>query len=462
MSDQTNGLRFDVYERVHLPEHVAAIGELEEIELFPRIQVIDQGEQAVLKGQLVLNGVYRGQDSDDAPLALQHEIPVEITLPMNRISRIDDILIEIDNFDVDLLSARTLNITGVLSLRGISAESVEEQEEAEAWREEPFTVVHQREVYEQPPYAQPYITGAPYAPGQREAGRGEAEQEALYEREEEADSGQAFENWPAEGAEAQGGSVYEHQEEPDPLQAAISSAPESYNWSSQVQEPYAAQEEAAPEQSEEREITIASAHSSDEGWLASSSPFAPFGSPAAQAPSYADEQSGGRDAEDEVNAETEELQQEENEQETADNPWLVQEREPEPEPEKQEVRIAFAGKQADQRSGEPADVGFSTLLQTSRREQAARQAAEDIESKELEEARAQTQQSTGDEIEWKNLFLGKRVEDQEFRKIRMCIVQRDETLEAIATRYSLNPREILLYNRMEESSVAEGQLLYIP
>ncbi|MGO4370137.1 peptidoglycan-binding protein, partial [Paenibacillus sp. MCAF20] len=87
MSEQTSGLRFDVYERVHLPDDVAAIDELEEIELVPRIQVIDQGDHAVLKGQLLLSGVYRGQNAEEAPLVLEHWIPVEITLPMNRISR---------------------------------------------------------------------------------------------------------------------------------------------------------------------------------------------------------------------------------------------------------------------------------------------------------------------------------------------------------------------------------------
>lgn len=43
MTDQTKGLRFDVYERVHLSDEVADIDELEEIELVPRIQVVEQG-----------------------------------------------------------------------------------------------------------------------------------------------------------------------------------------------------------------------------------------------------------------------------------------------------------------------------------------------------------------------------------------------------------------------------------
>jgi stage VI sporulation protein D len=460
VSDQTNGLRFDVYERVHLPEHVAAIEELEEIELFPRIQVIDQGDQAVLKGQLVLSGVYRGQDAGEAPLALQHEIPVEITLPMNRISRLDDILIEIDNFDVDLLSARTLNITGVLSLRGIAAEAAEEQEEAEAWREEPFTVVHQREVYEQPPFVQPYITGAAsYAPRQQQFERNDEVLAEQYDAQEaDAEEEPSGEQWLEASADAGA------EAEPEALQAAISSTPVDYAWSNRQQFEAGPGEQAAEDfaQSEEREITLASQQSSDEGWLASSSPFAVSGNGAEQLNYGFDEQAEERVEAADPDVDAGEAQAEADFGAAGENPWLEPEREPEPEAEKQEVRIAFAGKPPEERGVDAAGVGFSTLLQTSRREQAARQAAEDIETQELKEARAQSQQATGDEIEWKNLFLGNRTEDQEFRKIRMCIVQRDETLDAIASRYSLNPREILLYNRMEDNTVAEGQLLYIP
>ncbi|MBW7457794.1 hypothetical protein K0U00_27510, partial [Paenibacillus sepulcri] len=148
MSNPSSGLRFDVYERVHLPDDVAAIDELEEIELVPRIQIVQQGEQVLLKGHLLLSGVYRAPDGLEGDQALEHMIPVEITLPMNRINRLDDIAVEIDNFDVDLLSARTLNVTGVLSLLGIEIEQKQEQEE---WREEPFTVVHKREDEEQLP-----------------------------------------------------------------------------------------------------------------------------------------------------------------------------------------------------------------------------------------------------------------------------------------------------------------------
>lgn len=435
MSDQTNGLRFDVYERVHLPDDVAAIDELEEIELVPRIQVIDQGDHAVLRGQLLLSGVYRSQNDSENSLTLEHWIPVEITLPMNRISRLDDISIEIDNFDVDLLSARTLNITGVLSLRGISAQPVQEQEEI--WREEPFTVVHQREVFDESPSEfifnqnpaneQPYIAEEnPFA----------AQEEILYQLQPELS------------------------DEPEAT-VTISSIVSESGWSSAqlFAAPEQQPEEEEAEQAAEREITLASQQTSHDGWLATSSTFAE----AAQDAEQEQEQDETEPSASQAAFEQERQELELEATEPPPSPFADASplQRPEPEPEKQELRIAFSGKQPQDGTGLPADVGILTLLQTSRREQAVREAAEQVIAQQRADEQARVQAS-GDEIEWKNLFLGKRSEDTEFRKIRMCIVQRDETLEVIASRYSLNPREIQIYNRLDDSGVSEGQLLYIP
>ncbi|MGG1635497.1 LysM peptidoglycan-binding domain-containing protein [Paenibacillus sp. NRS-1760] len=430
MSDQTNGLRFDVYERVHLPDDVAAIDELEEIELVPRIQVIDQGDHAVLRGQLLLSGVYRSQTDSENSLTLEHWIPVEITLPMNRISRLDDISIEIDNFDVDLLSARTLNITGVLSLRGISAQPIQEPEDI--WREEPFTVIHQREVYDE--------RAVEAFNGQNAA----IEQSYIAEELELAAQ-----------EEISNEQIADASDEPEEATVTISSSSSGGGWSSsQLFASPAPQEEDVESQEDEREISLSSQQTSNEGWLATSSPFA---NDSAVIPL--------------VEAASEQVLAEEREEPVQIDAPIAQiapvaeafpqQQSPVPEQEKQEPRIAITNKQPQEGSGLAGDVGILTLLQTSRREQAARQAAEQVVAQQRADEEARVQAS-GDEIEWKNLFLGKRSEDKEFKKIRMCIVQRDETLDVIATRYSMNPREIVMYNRLDDSSVSEGQLLYIP
>jgi stage VI sporulation protein D len=432
VSDQTNGLRFDVYERVHLPDDVAAIDELEEIELVPRIQVIDQGDHAVLRGQLLLSGIYRSQNDPENSLTLEHWIPVEITLPMNRISRLDDISIDIDNFDVDLLSARTLNITGVLSLRGISAQPVQEPEES--WREEPFTVVHQREAYEEqspePQYGQYASFEQPYIPAVNDF----AAQQHFpdVQQSELSDEAEATVTISAAGSDSGWSS--------------------SQMFSSPIQRDE--EEEEREQQQEEREITLASQQASDDGWLSTSSVIANA------SPDFIAEEAAIEDSEPTQQT----IEQERTEPDTTDGPFTAPSKPVialKSEPEQQEIRIAVAGKQPQEATGAAPDVGILTLLQTSRREQAAREAAEQVVAQQRADEEAKVQAS-GDEIEWKNLFLGKRSEDEEFRKIRMCIVQRDETLDVIATRYSLNPREILIYNRLDDSGVSEGQLLYIP
>ncbi|MBF0819940.1 hypothetical protein, partial [Streptococcus acidominimus] len=110
------GLRFDIYERVHLQENVAAIQELNEVELLPHIQVLTLDEQAILKGNLLLTGSYTSEDGESTR-TLEHLIPVEISLPLSRVHRVEDIQVDIENFDIDLLSSRSLNVTGVLSLQ---------------------------------------------------------------------------------------------------------------------------------------------------------------------------------------------------------------------------------------------------------------------------------------------------------------------------------------------------------
>ncbi len=156
MATDQNGLRFDIYERVHLSEGVLGIKELESVELVPHIQVLSQGEQAVLRGNLLLTGAYVDEQGREAQ-TLEHLIPVEITLPMNRVQRVEDISVEIENFDVDLLSERSLNITGVLSLNGLEVFSSSEGERSWSETEEEVVFVHEARVPQREAAAEPWL-----------------------------------------------------------------------------------------------------------------------------------------------------------------------------------------------------------------------------------------------------------------------------------------------------------------
>ncbi|WP_156291204.1 stage VI sporulation protein D [Oceanobacillus salinisoli] len=54
-------------------------------------------------------------------------------------------------------------------------------------------------------------------------------------------------------------------------------------------------------------------------------------------------------------------------------------------------------------------------------------------------------------------------EEEGYTKMRLCIVQKDDTIETISERFQVSPLQIIKQNQLEEDfDVSEGQLLYIP
>ncbi|WP_309120359.1 LysM peptidoglycan-binding domain-containing protein [Paenibacillus sp.] len=365
MSQQASGLRFDIYERVHLPDNTIGVKEINGIELTPEISVVAQGEQAVLKGYLVLSGTYAGEgETRNEEERLTHRIPVEITLPLSRVENVNAIRVEIENFDVDLLSPRSLNVTGVLSLGGIETASPPEP----AWREEEEVVFTHR-VEPSPPAP----TSAP---------------------------------------------------EPAPSMAAAAEAPEPEPI------PLSAPNEAAVSAANEPEA-------------ASLEP----NEPQAEAPATI---SAAENAEPNEEPKAVEAME------------AVQELEEAPAPEKQEIKIAFSGKSPESAQ---APIGVNAIM--SMAGAGAAQAAQTTEAEKRQEpppqsgAAAETAEGK-DRLEWKKLFLQSNADVPSFRKVRMCIAQKEDTIETIADRYQKNVRELMLYNRINDQYLQEGQIVYIP
>lgn len=366
MGNESSGLRFDIYERIHLSEDRVGIGELEEIELMPHIQVITQDNEAVVRGHLLLASAYVGNDEQRSSQTMEHFIPVEITLPINRVRHIDDISVVIDHFDVDLLSARSLNITGVLSLQGIAMDDPANR--TPEWEEE-ITVVHEASMQDEParqvdvqaetelPQEEPAIDRADpvFEPVQAEWQDDETDDSWIYETADGSDDAEED-----EGAEQ--GISYD-----DPTAETVYSS---------------------------------TFHSIEES-----------GQPG----------------------------------------WA--EREP---------KVAFGKRVEGADAGNALDVG--ALLQSAEVRSLRERTAQDSEQPNAEQtdARQIESNSTGDELDWKTLFLSSSGEERPFRKVRICIVQKEESLEMIADRYQMNPREILLYNRLADHVLEEGQMIYIP
>lgn len=548
MYEEAYGLRFDIYERVHLSDDCVGIVQLEEVELTPHIQVIPAGDQVTVRGSLLLAGVYEGDDEGRVSQSLEHWIPVEITLPLNRIRSLEDISVDIEHFDVDLLSARSLNITGILSLKGIAMEPAEPS----SWEPEQFTVVHQTEEErgeDEPEWLRDYGEKAAPSPEALDAvARIRSLADGAEQREEE---GQAVSEPAAEPlrektysdyidqiGEAKKAEAKAETEEAEPDQdpgrteltwdhapwafpsvtdlppvvpkavaeaeatgeaageeAGADSGPKGEPEYRSLDE-----KEAAEPEAEEKPAEAPAGRTGEEaakwnlpelqGAAASASvpepepeakpASAPEPALEAQTEPRAEEKpaeapaaaaSAAASAGEAIVSEASAAEADVSEEQTAAEANPREEAEAEPAGEaaaaanaadaKPEMKIAI-------NSSKPADapaaggVGFSSLLESSRQKKEREQREAETKQAEEEAALEAAKVTTGDDMKWQSLFLQRVNDEHSFKKVRMCIVQREETLDTIADRYQMNTNEIVLYNRLPDQNVTEGQVLYIP
>ncbi|WP_055105562.1 LysM peptidoglycan-binding domain-containing protein [Paenibacillus ihumii] len=452
MADQSYGLRFDIYERVHLSEDVVGIEELEEIELFPQIQVIPGEEYAALRGHLLLSGLYRGQGES---CKLEHWIPVEITIPLSRVNKLEEIAVEIENFDVNLLSARSLNITGVLSLQGIETTTLAGSEE---WKDSEFLAAHESrqdnfdvtDFAEQPPAGpwreeeekpQEWLTeeAAPvyrdYSASEGQSSPGHAELPDLPELPKSGP--QNVISW-TEDSPLLASALWKDKEAAAPVHAAgeAEQQGEDYDVWFKGEERQDASEHVITE--------LAEAQESDAAEGVQAIPRQPEETKA---------------PEPEFSTNSEEALAAVTEPEPEEFSYEAGEPEIRPQPEeKKELKIALNSKKADE-TVQGNDIGITKLLSTHR----PNKDMEGLPDQEDENVKlAAEEQGDEEEVRWKNLFFGNAEDPSPFRKIRLVIVQREETLDEIAERYNLSTRELQLYNRLAEHNLAEGQVLYIP
>ncbi|HBU85928.1 MAG TPA: LysM peptidoglycan-binding domain-containing protein [Paenibacillus sp.] len=520
MLNQPYGLRFDIYERVHLSEEVPAIEELEEIELYPRIQVIGQDDHATLRGHLLLTGAYRGEN--EISEELKHFIPVEITVPLNRVRSLEDISIEIENFDVDLLSNRSLNITGVLSLRGIEGFPVEEPQ---VWSADEFTVVHSPDPQQSNRSAQLEQTGSDPNVFAQEYLLQRSEEEGLTSaaepaygsqgfvdpsagdetarNEEESQQAHLYQASPEQFQNGQQGAGYAQpspisaeneeslslREKEDEAQSNVSETPSPVSsFLAETADRLASYPESEPllplaeESSVWSEPSVETLHTNSRNSEQANSKLVSQPSDEPAAPNVWHFESARSESKQEeqavadvpANSQSEnwqdvfatsepEISEEYKPHEVSDTNESADEKEafiPEPVAEtedKPELKVAFGSKRESAPKQEEG-VGISSLLSSGR-------VTREAEAEREQEALAGVLQEEAyqpDDVEWKNLFLGTIVDQTPFRKVKLCIVQREETLDTIADRYQLSARELQLYNRLSEQVVEEGQILYIP
>ena len=339
MTEQRAGFRFDIYERVQLSEDRPAIGELEQIELLPFVKGLPGQEQTQLKGYLQLSAVYAPAEAGGAKQTFDHFIPVEISLPVRASLTDEDVQVRIEQFDVELISNRSLNVTGVLSLSGWRSQALNDKQRN---NEEEIVAIHQMRV-----------------------SKPKSDQIKL---------------------------VTEH----TPLDEPASSNLEH--------ETQPLQEVAAPVFEQEQQ-ELAQGHEQDHGQ----------GQEQSHGHGQGQNQGKGQGLSEQLDADYDED--------------FFREKETEPPLDNVEPKVAFRTQPAEELTDKPEQLSSNP--------------------------------KKNNELEWRKLFFRGNDEDS-FKKLKLCIVQKEETIHSIADRYQLNAREIALYNRISENEIAEGQIIYIP
>lgn len=155
-------LRFNISEKIRLHPQQAGISSLLELDLYPDVEIKDEGQHLKIHGYLRLNGSYEGDVTNVVDVSdydpderegeeIAYVIPVEITLPRDR-AELADVSAEVESFDYQLLSPFELQIEAVLMIDGILPEQAEEELITEV-SEDKQEVEEQEELEESPTFA---------------------------------------------------------------------------------------------------------------------------------------------------------------------------------------------------------------------------------------------------------------------------------------------------------------------
>jgi stage VI sporulation protein D len=125
-----------------------------------------------------------------------------------------------------------------------------------------------------------------------------------------------------------------------------------------------------------------------------------------------------------------------------------------------EVRVAISGKASREEAGGNLNI-TSIFSQASRAKQEAE--ALEAESSSSSSRKGVTAGANPSTLEaMHNLTSFVRRKEERSSQLKMCIIQRDETLEQISQRYALPVSKIVEVNRLATEQLVAGQILYIP
>ncbi|BBA77125.1 LysM peptidoglycan-binding domain-containing protein [Bacillus velezensis] len=529
------------------------VSELLSISLDPDIRVQEVNDYVSIKGSLELTGEYNIDHSshfeelnrelrhveevrarEDGTAELIHCFPVDITIPKNKVSHLNDVFVFIDAFDYQLTDSRILTIQADLAIEGLLEESEPKEPEiplyvapefareeminlaghhSEDENEPELMIRHQPEIplsvskeaaqetekneEETPPLLRQEEEEQETAPILRE--REEEEQEAepiLREREEEEQEAAPILREHKEEEEETAPILREREEEEQetaPVLREHEEVPKPVSFT-EPPPPVSFQHEEKPEEAEEPAIMSAvrnepvfeddSAEVQEEPKDDNEPVFPAFTlTPHAEKPKIAEQPFLQK--EEQPEAEPLLRQSDHEAAEDEDEPAVFQEEQApvyrEFVPERQEEEFYSAPKlleeeahdeegfeievrkmaQPEEETGKPLDLSFQ-FSKLSPEEPAQAEPPEPLKSeRKNEEAAPGTEQKENDNSHYLTKLFTR--EEEKFSRMKICIVQQQDTIDRVCERYDITSQQLIRTNALSfDDELEEGQLLYIP
>ena len=425
---QNNRLQFSVEESIYFKSG-QEVSELLSISLDPDILVQEVNDYVSIRGSLELTGeyninqeellgelssfpTYREADEvkvrEDGTEELLHQFPVDITIPKNKISHLNDVFVFIDAFDYQLTENRLLTIQADLAIEGLL-----DEETSQAPVEEPYEFVHRPE--------EDYGDMAYDYQLQPE----QEEQKELQGEEHEDDEKQPVFQHDTRAEQ-------EEQEDQEEEEEEIEIELVNREVEEVSEEPEESEEQEEPEQPNNQEEAMALGYRSIPEAHVQEPPF--FEPPKL-------------------------LEEEERE----DTFFEVEVRkDPEAAEEQEEMVQSYPAFEAPAYQVESEQEEQDDEYQLGRLYE--REAPKIYQpAQEEEELEEDVRETSGSE---NSLYLTKlfaKQEEEDFSRMKICIVQQEDTVDRICERYQLNVQQLLRTNSLSiDAELEEGQILYIP
>ncbi|WP_018660942.1 LysM peptidoglycan-binding domain-containing protein [Heyndrickxia acidiproducens] len=526
MSQSQSSIRFSLEELIWFKKG-QEVEELLSISLDPHITILERDQFVVIKGNLHLSGEYIGcgeeegeevlfrkyvqsvqYRQEDGVFEFYQSFPVDVTIPIARITSLDELDVNIEGFDYQFHGTDCLKLNADLAIEGIADSDIEEDEEETAsfpLRDD--SVIHpahiedgkefaiespEEQVYGIPDWPQPEFENQTFAD---DSPREEKEEswtaipeigqqatddvaEESIENYEEVRAGHAEESSAEKDEAKESGDDGLYEPFTVEARAQPQAEPEqAWKQETQQQEPNILQPVNLLEDEEESAESVLHPVHREQETKEESEPFPirteeePEEEPAPPVIQVAQET---QEPEEEPASHPVRVEQELKE---ASKPHAVHveeelqgepelhavhaEQEPEEEPELYAVRAEKEWKEETVSPTIRVKQNEEPETEESSSSSSVEKAEAEEESSEKEETPKKKKKSKFESISLTD-FFARKIEEKP-AKLKICIVQEGETLDLLAEKYDINVQQILRMNHLEvNQDVYAGQVLYVP